>query len=78
MFKEWEKEQILKQRTLYCLYKENEYTLVNTRKYLEKIYTKPYLVANSGEWGSGEETRIFTFWSVCVYTYISNCKKIVY
>lgn len=60
---------------IFCLYKENEYTLVNTRKYLEKIYTKPYLVANSGEWDSGEETRIFTFWSVCVYTYIPNLKK---
>lgn len=66
--------------TLFYLYKENEYTFVNVRKYLGKKMCQTFKIANSGEWDSGEEIGIFIFWFfVCVYvcTYLFNKKKII-
>lgn len=62
--------------TLFYLYKENEYTFVNVRKYLGKKMCQTFKVANSGEWDSGEEIGIFIFWFfACMCVHICLIKK---
>lgn len=39
--------------TLFYLYKENEYTFVNVRKYPGGKMCQTFQVANSGEWDPG-------------------------